>query len=135
MIRDDIKTALVSAMKSGDKGQVGTMRCSVSVEDRDIELRTAKPPTTTRVTKPPEMIKQRRESAEMDTREPVRTRPTETAEIARGKLFAAQLTKKKPPAIRDNHRNRRHLMKAWAGHGRGEARHATASNRRGKRNG
>ena len=42
MIRDEIKTALVSAMKSGDKVGVGTMRMLQSaIKNRDIELRTA----------------------------------------------------------------------------------------------
>ena len=42
MIRDDIKTALVSAMKSGDKDKVGTLRLAqAAIKNRDIELRTA----------------------------------------------------------------------------------------------
>ena len=42
MIRDDIKAALVSAMKGGDKDSVGTIRLIQSaIKNRDIELRTA----------------------------------------------------------------------------------------------
>ena len=42
MIRDDIKTALVSAMKSGDKESTSTIRLIQSaIKNRDIELRTA----------------------------------------------------------------------------------------------
>ena len=42
MIRDDIKAALVSAMKSGDKAATGTLRLvQSSIKNRDIELRTA----------------------------------------------------------------------------------------------
>ena len=69
MIRDDIKTALVSAMKSGDKEQVGTLRMlSSAIKNRDIELRTAttQPDDDLLVTEVlQKMIKQRRESVEM----------------------------------------------------------------------
>ena len=42
MIRDDIKAALVTAMKSGDKARTGTIRLIQSaIKNRDIELRTA----------------------------------------------------------------------------------------------
>jgi uncharacterized protein YqeY len=67
MIRETIKAALVTAMKSGDKARTATIRLIQSaLKNRDIELRTS--------TKPPEdddvlvtevlqkMIKQRRES-------------------------------------------------------------------------
>ena len=66
MIRDDLKTALVTAMKSGDKPGVGTLRLiHSSVKNRDIELRTGTAPTdddalVTEVLQ--KMIKQRRES-------------------------------------------------------------------------
>ena len=41
MIRDDIKTALVSAMKAGDKGTVAAARLiQAAVKNRDIEERT-----------------------------------------------------------------------------------------------
>ena len=69
MIRDEIKTALVSAMKSGDKVGVGTMRMLQSaIKNRDIELRTAsvQPDDDALVTDVlQKMIKQRRESVEM----------------------------------------------------------------------
>ena len=69
MIRDDIKTALVAAMKGGDKAATGTIRLIQSaIKNRDIELRTATAPAdddlmVTEVLQ--KMIKQRRESAEL----------------------------------------------------------------------
>ena len=69
MIRDDIKTALVAAMKSGDKDKVGTLRlANAAIKNRDIELRTAssQPDDDALVTDVlQKMIKQRRESAEL----------------------------------------------------------------------
>ena len=69
MIRDDIKAALVSAMKGGDKVGVSTMRMLQSaIKNRDIELRTAsvQPDDDALVTDVLQrMIKQRRESVEM----------------------------------------------------------------------
>ncbi len=69
MIRDDIKAALVSAMKGGDKAAVGTMRMLQSaIKNRDIELRTSstQPDDDALVTEVMQkMIKQRRESVEM----------------------------------------------------------------------
>ena len=69
MIRDDIKAALVSAMKGGDKVGVGTRRMLQStIKNRDIELRTAtvQPDDDALVTDVlQKMIKQRRESVEM----------------------------------------------------------------------
>ena len=69
MIRDDIKTALVSAMKSGDKESTSTIRLIQSaIKNRDIELRTAsaQPDDDLLVTEVMQkMIKQRRESVEM----------------------------------------------------------------------
>jgi uncharacterized protein YqeY len=66
MIRDEIKTALVSAMKGGDKPRVATIRLIQSqLKNRDIELRTAekKPEDDAIVTDVlQKMIKQRRES-------------------------------------------------------------------------
>lgn len=45
MIRDDIKAALVTAMKSGDKASTGTIRLIQSaIKNRDIELRTGSAP-------------------------------------------------------------------------------------------
>ena len=69
MIRDDIKTALVSAMKGGDKDKTQTIRMiQSSIKNRDIELRTAsaQPDDDLLVTEVlQKMIKQRRESVEM----------------------------------------------------------------------
>jgi uncharacterized protein YqeY len=67
MIRDDIKAALVSAMKSGDKARTATIRLiQSSLKNRDIELRGASGAPAdddvlvTEVLQ--KMIKQRRES-------------------------------------------------------------------------
>ncbi len=69
MIRDDIKTALVTAMKAGEKDKVGTLRLiQAAVKNRDIELRTAsaQPDDDAMVTEVlQKMIKQRRESADL----------------------------------------------------------------------
>lgn len=69
MIRDDLKTALVTAMKSGDKASTGTLRLIQSqLKNRDIELRTGTAPAdddqvVTEVLQ--KMIKQRRESVDL----------------------------------------------------------------------
>ena len=69
MIRDDIKTALVAAMKGGDKAATGTIRLIQSaLKNRDIELRTGAAPAdddalVTEVLQ--KMIKQRRESVDL----------------------------------------------------------------------
>ena len=67
MIRDDIKAALVTAMKTGDKPRTAAIRLIQStIKNRDIELRgSANPPAdddalVTEVLQ--KMIKQRRES-------------------------------------------------------------------------
>ncbi|HEU0098421.1 MAG TPA: GatB/YqeY domain-containing protein [Allosphingosinicella sp.] len=66
MIRDDIKAALVTAMKGGDKARTATIRLiQSSLKNRDIELRGAAAPadddvTVTEVLQ--KMVKQRRES-------------------------------------------------------------------------
>ena len=66
MIRDDIKAALVTAMKSGEKQRTATIRLIQSeIKNRDIEARTAGAPAdddahVTAVLQ--KMIKQRRES-------------------------------------------------------------------------
>lgn len=66
MIRDDIKAALVTAMKGGDKPRTATIRLiQSSLKNRDIELRGASAPAdddviVTEVLQ--KMIKQRRES-------------------------------------------------------------------------
>ena len=69
MIRDDIKAALVTAMKGGDKAGTQTLRLIQSaVKNRDIELRTAsaQPDDDLLVTEVMQkMIKQRRESVEL----------------------------------------------------------------------
>jgi uncharacterized protein YqeY len=69
MIRDDIKTALVTAMKGGDKAATGTIRLIQSaIKNRDIELRTssAAPDDDQLVTEVlQKMIKQRRESVDL----------------------------------------------------------------------
>lgn len=87
MIRDDIKTALVAAMKGGDKAATGTIRLIQSaIKNRDIELRTSSATmdddlVVTEVLQ--KMIKQRRESADLyrkGNREELAA--TEEAEIA-----------------------------------------------------
>jgi uncharacterized protein YqeY len=87
MIRDEIKVALVTAMKSGDKAGTGTIRLIQSaIKNRDIELRTssAAPDDDLLVTEVlQKMIKQRRESADLyrkGNREELAK--TEEAEIA-----------------------------------------------------
>jgi hypothetical protein len=87
MIRDEIKAALVTAMKGGDKAGTGTIRLIQSaIKNRDIELRTstAAPDDDLLVTEVlQKMIKQRRESADLyrkGNREELAA--TEEAEIA-----------------------------------------------------
>jgi uncharacterized protein len=87
MIRDEIKAALVTAMKGGDKAGTGTIRLIQSaIKNRDIELRTSSiaPDDDLLVTEVlQKMIKQRRESAELyrkGNREELAA--TEEAEIA-----------------------------------------------------
>ena len=69
MIRDDIKTATIAAMKSGDKETTQTLRlASAAIKNRDIEARTGGAPKdddalVTEVLQ--KMIKQRRESADI----------------------------------------------------------------------
>ena len=69
MIRDEIKIALVSAMKGGDKDSTQTIRLIQSaIKNRDIELRTASqlPDDDQLVTEVlQKMIKQRRESVDL----------------------------------------------------------------------
>ncbi|HEX8466271.1 MAG TPA: GatB/YqeY domain-containing protein [Allosphingosinicella sp.] len=87
MIRDDIKAALVTAMKSGDKARTSTFRLiQSSLKNRDIELRGASAPAdddviVTEVLQ--KMVKQRRESValyEQGGRQELAD--AETAEIA-----------------------------------------------------
>src|SRR5207237_1678829 len=69
MIRDDIKTATIAAMKGGDKDTTGTLRLvSAAIKNRDIEARTGAAPKdddalVTEVLQ--KMVKQRRESADI----------------------------------------------------------------------
>jgi uncharacterized protein YqeY len=69
MIRDDIKAATITAMKSGDKESLGTLRLvSAAIKNRDIEARTGGAPKdddslVTEVLQ--KMVKQRRESADI----------------------------------------------------------------------
>jgi hypothetical protein len=69
MIRDDIKTALVTAMKGGDKESTATLRLvQAAIKNRDIEARTGGAPKddnqlVTEVLQ--KMVKQRRESADI----------------------------------------------------------------------
>src|SRR3954451_23407857 len=69
MIRDDIKAATITAMKSGDKETVGTLRLAqAAIKNRDIEVRTGGAPKDddTLVTEVlQKMVKQRRESADI----------------------------------------------------------------------
>jgi len=69
MIRDDIKAALITAMKGGDKPGTATLRLVQSaIKNRDIEARTGKSPDdddTLVVEVLQKMVKQRRESIEM----------------------------------------------------------------------
>jgi len=69
MIRDDIKAALITAMKGGDKQGTATLRLiQSSIKNRDIEARTGKAPEdddTLIVEVLQKMVKQRRESIEM----------------------------------------------------------------------
>jgi uncharacterized protein YqeY len=69
MIRDDIKAATITAMKSGDKAATGTLRLIQSaILNRDIELRGSDkaPDDDALVTEVlQKMIKQRRESVEL----------------------------------------------------------------------
>ena len=95
MIRDDIKAALIGAMKGGDKDGVQTLRLiQSSIKNRDIELRTAtaQPDDDALVTDVMQkMIKQRRESVTMyrqGQREELAAR--EEAEIAVIERFLPQ---------------------------------------------
>jgi len=66
MIRDDIKAALVTAMKGGEKARTATIRLiQAAIKNRDIELRTGTAPAdddATVVEVLQKMVKQRRES-------------------------------------------------------------------------
>jgi len=69
MIRDDIKSATIAAMKGGDRDTTGTLRLmAAAIKNRDIEARTSAAPKdddalVTEVLQ--KMVKQRRESADI----------------------------------------------------------------------
>jgi uncharacterized protein len=69
MIRDDIKSALVTAMKGGDKETTAAIRLiQAAIKNRDIEARTGKAPEDDDVLVSEvlqKMVKQRRESITM----------------------------------------------------------------------
>ena len=69
MIRDDLKAALVTAMKAPDAGKTAALRLiQAAIKNRDIELRTGTGPAdddTLIVEVLQKMAKQRRESIEM----------------------------------------------------------------------
>ena len=69
MIRDEIKAALIAAMKSGDKQSTATIRLiQAAIKNRDIEARTGGAPADDDqmvIEVLQKMIKQRRESAEL----------------------------------------------------------------------
>ena len=69
MIRDDIKSATIAAMKAGEKPRTAALRqISAKIKDRDIEERTSSKPTPDDelvVSVLQKMAKQRRESIEM----------------------------------------------------------------------
>jgi uncharacterized protein len=69
MLRDQIKTATVTAMKAGDKGRVAALRLiGAKIKDKDIELRTGAAPADDDVMVVDvlqKMAKQRRESITM----------------------------------------------------------------------
>ena len=69
MLRDSIKSAQVTAMKSGDKPRLAAVRLILAkIKDRDIELRTAetKPDDDAMVIEVlQKMVKQRRESIQL----------------------------------------------------------------------
>jgi uncharacterized protein len=95
MIRDTITSALITAMKGGDKARTGTVRLiQAAIKNRDIEARTGKAPAdddTLVVEVLQKMVKQRRESIEMFTNG---NRPelaaVEAAEIAVIEAFLPQ---------------------------------------------
>lgn len=87
MIRDDIKAALVTAMKGGDKETTGTIRLiQSSIKNRDIEARTGGAPADDDalvVEVLQKMVKQRRESIEMyETGNRPELAAAEAAEVA-----------------------------------------------------
>jgi uncharacterized protein YqeY len=95
MIRDDIKAALVTAMKGGDKQGTAALRLIQSaIKNRDIEARTGKAPEdddTLVVEVLQKMVKQRRESIEMFVKgNRQELADAETAEVAVIERFLPQ---------------------------------------------
>ena len=95
MIRDDIKTATVTAMKGGDKETTATLRLvSAAIKNRDIEVRTGGAPASddqlvSEVLQT--MVKQRRESADIYRKNGREDRAaTEEGEIAVIERFLPQ---------------------------------------------
>jgi uncharacterized protein YqeY len=95
MIRDDIKTATIAAMKGGDKETTGTLRLvQAAILNRDIEARTGGAPRdddalVTEVLQ--KMVKQRRESADIYRKNSREDRAAvEEAEIAVIERFLPQ---------------------------------------------
>jgi uncharacterized protein YqeY len=95
MIRDDIKTATIAAMKSGDKETTATLRLAqAAIKNRDIEARTGGAPKdddalVTEVLQ--KMVKQRRESADIYRKNGREDRAsTEEAEIGVIERFLPQ---------------------------------------------
>ncbi len=87
MIRDDIKTALITAMKAKDAAAVGTIRLIQSaIKNRDIEARTGASPADDDVLVSEvlqKMVKQRRESIAMfETGNRPELAAAEAAEVA-----------------------------------------------------
>jgi hypothetical protein len=95
MIRDDIKAATITAMKSGDKETTATLRLvQAAIKNRDIEARTGGAPKDddTLVTEVlQKMVKQRRESADIYRKNDREDRAAvEEAEIAVIERFLPQ---------------------------------------------
>ncbi len=95
MIRDEIKSALVTAMKSGDRDSTATLRLiQAAVKNRDIEARTGKAPADDDalvIEVLQRMVKQRRESIEMYARGGRQElADAETAEVAVIERFLPQ---------------------------------------------
>nr|NUR36668.1 GatB/YqeY domain-containing protein [Sphingomonas sp.] len=95
MIRDDIKAATITAMKSGDKETTATLRLvQAAIKNRDIEARTGGAPKdddqlVTEVLQ--KMVKQRRESADIYRKNNREDRAVaEEAEIAAIERFLPQ---------------------------------------------
>lgn len=96
MLRDQIKQATVSAMKSGEKDRTAALRLiAAKIKDRDIELRTSSKeiPDDDLVTEVlQKMAKQRRESIEMyDAGGRVELAAVERAELAVIEEFLPQM--------------------------------------------